>query len=72
MSTDSRKFIRGERPTALQGGSIVTPSLATGIYNAKYVNARPIQRMVKEFERCDVFLPELSCADGIMSVQTGI
>lgn len=39
-------------------GSIVTPSLAAGIYNAKYVNAQPIQRLVKEFERCDVFLPE--------------
>lgn len=36
----------------------MTPFLAAGIYNAKYVNAQPIQRLVEEFERCDVFLPE--------------
>lgn len=58
VSTDGRTFVRGERPADLLRNSIVTPSLAAGIYNAKYVNAQPIQRLVKEFERCNVFLPE--------------
>ena len=47
--------MRGERPANLLRNSIVTPSLAAGIYNVKYVNAQPIQRLVKEFGRCDVF-----------------
>lgn len=58
VSTDDKMFVRGERPADLLRNSIVTPSLAAGIYNAKYVNAQPIQRLVKEFGRCDVFLPE--------------
>lgn len=64
VSTDSKTFVRGERPADLLWNSIVTPSLAAGIYNAKYVNAQPIQRLVKEFERCDVFLRNRPCADG--------
>lgn len=58
VSTDGETFVRGERPADLLRNSIVTPSLAAGIYNAKYANAQPIQRLVKEFGRCDVFLPE--------------
>ena len=42
VSTDGRTFVRGERPADLLRNSIVTPS----------------QRLVKEFERCNVFLPE--------------
>ncbi len=53
------RFVRGGAvPLIFCANSIVTPSLAAGIYNAKYVNAQPIQRLVKEFERCNVFLPE--------------
>ena len=55
---ERKTFVRGERPADFLRNSIVTPSLAAGIYNAKYVNAQPIQRLVKEFERCNVFLPE--------------
>ena len=39
VSTDGRTSVRGERPADLLRNSIVTPSLAAGIYNAKYVNA---------------------------------
>ena len=58
VSTDGKAFVRGECPADFLRNSIVTPSTAAGIYNAKYVNAQLIQRLVKEFERCDVFLPE--------------
>jgi transposase len=58
VSTDGKTFVRGERPADFLRNSIVTPSPAAGIRNAKYVNAQPIQRLVKEFGRCDVFLPE--------------
>ena len=42
---------RAECPEELLKGSIVTPSLAAGIMNAKYVNAIPLYRLEKEFER---------------------
>lgn len=58
VSTDGRTFARGKRPADLLRNSLATPSIVAGIYNAKYVNAQPIQRLSKEFERMDVFIPE--------------
>ncbi len=42
---------RAECPEELLKSSIVTPSLAAGIMNAKYVNAIPLYRLEQEFER---------------------
>jgi transposase len=42
---------KAEHPRSLLHGSMVSPSLAAGIMNGKYVNACPLNRMEKEFER---------------------
>lgn len=64
------KFLKGETPPYLLRGSIVTPSLEAAILNAKYVNAQPLRRLEKEFERNGVFISEqnmaswtIKCAD---------
>lgn len=49
-----KKIVRADHPKELLEHSIVTPSLAAGIMNAKYVNSVPIARVEKEFERRDV------------------
>ena len=48
------KFVRGDHPVELLKTSILTPSLAAGIFNYKYVDAMPINRISEEFRRNDV------------------
>ena len=48
------KFARGDHPVELLKSSILTPSLAAGIFNYKYVDAMPINRISEEFRRNDV------------------
>lgn len=57
VSVDGGNFARAERPADLFRNSLATASLVAGIYNLKYVNAQPIKRLSKEFERSEVFLP---------------
>ena len=47
-------FARGDHPNELLKSSILTPSLAAGIFNYKYVDALPINRIAEEFRRNDV------------------
>lgn len=42
---------KAEHPQALLHGSAVSPSLAAAVMNGKYVNAVPLYRLEKEFER---------------------
>lgn len=51
---DNKTIVKAKRPADLLRNSIVTPSLGAGIFNYKYVNAMPIARLAKEFERHDV------------------
>ncbi len=48
---DTEEIIRAEHPQSLLKGSLVSPSLEAAILNAKYVNAVPLYRQEKEFER---------------------
>ena len=48
--------MKADHPVELMDNSIVTPSLAAGIMNAKYINSLPLYRIEKEFERYDVIL----------------
>ena len=57
VSADGGNFARAQRLADLFRNSLATASLVAGIYNLKYVNARPIERLSKEFERSEVFLP---------------
>lgn len=51
---DNETIIRADRPVDLLRNSIVTPSLAAAIMNAKYVNAIPLYRLEQEFKRAEV------------------
>ena len=44
-------IIRAPHPKSLLHGSTVSPSLGAAVMNAKYVNAVPLYRLEKEFER---------------------
>lgn len=44
-------MVKAEHPRELLKGSPVSPSLAAAIMNGKYVNAVPLYRLEKEFER---------------------
>lgn len=48
------KFARGDHPVELLKSSILTLALAAGIFNYKYVDAMPINRISEEFRRNDV------------------
>lgn len=47
-------IVRADKPERLLKNSILTPALAAAIFNAKYVNAVPINRLAEEFLRNDV------------------
>lgn len=68
------KFVKGETPSYLLRGSIVTPSLEAAIINAKYANAQPFRRIEKDFEQNGVAVSEqnmaswtIKCADRYLS-----
>ena len=42
---------KAAHPNALHHGSLVSASLAAAVVNSKYVNAVPLYRLKKEFER---------------------
>ena len=44
-------MVKASHPRNLLRGSLVSPSLAAAIINGKYVNAVPLYRLEKEFER---------------------
>lgn len=46
--------VRADRPERLLSNSILTPGLAAAIFNSKYVNAIPLNRLAEEFARQDV------------------
>ena len=52
-----KKIVRAPRPADLLRNSIATASLVAGIYNYKYVNSQPVNRLAKEFENNGVFIP---------------
>lgn len=73
VSADGGNFARAERPADLFRNSLATASLVAGIYNLKYVNAQPIERLSKEFERSDVFLPtQTLCRWAIMGAERNL
>lgn len=51
VSKSDEHFVRAGHPSSLLPGSPVSPSLAAAIMNGKYVNAVPLYRLEKEFER---------------------
>ena len=50
-SKNDEHMVKAPHPKNLLHGSLVSPSLAAAIINGKYVNAVPLYRLEKEFER---------------------
>ena len=67
---DNQTIVKADRPKELLRNSILTPSLAASILNAKYVNGLPLYRISQEFLRNDIHISRqvmanwvIQCAD---------
>ena len=67
---DNQTIVKADWPRELLRNSILTPSLAAGIMNAKYVNGLPLYRISQEFLRNDIHISRqvmanwmIQCAD---------
>ena len=60
---DKSHVVRAPYPQPLLRGSLVSPSLAAAIMNGKYVNAVPLYRLEKEFERNGLCIPRQNMAN---------
>lgn len=56
------KFLKGETPSYLLRGSIVTASLESAIITAKFANAQPFRRIEKDFAQNGVAISEQNMA----------
>lgn len=59
---DEGGILRASAPKRLLSHSILTPELAAAVFNAKYVNAVPLNRISEEFLRNDVNIPRQDMA----------
>lgn len=59
---DEGGILRAAAPNRLLAHSILTPELAAAVFNAKYVNAVPLNRLSEEFLRNDVNIPRQDMA----------
>lgn len=59
---DEGGILRAPVPKRLLAHSILTPELAAAVFNAKYVNAVPLNRLSEEFLRNDVNIPRQDMA----------
>ncbi len=60
---DEGKIIKAPHPKNLLHGSLVSPSLAAGIINAKYVNATPLARIETEMNRYGLSITRANMAN---------
>lgn len=72
---DDDTIVRAGHPGCLLQGSLVSPSMEAAIINAKYVNACPLYRQEKEFERYGIKVSRqnmaywtIQCADRYLAV----
>ena len=57
-----------DAPEKLLPNSILTPSLAAGIFNAKYLNAVPLSRLGEDFARIDMNISRQTLANWMISI----
>ena len=62
-SNDNQTMVKADRPADLLRNSIVTPSLAAAIMNAKYTNSVPLYRLEQEFQRNDICISRQTMAN---------
>ena len=72
---DNQTIVKADRPKDLLRNSILTPSLAASIMNAKYVNGLPLYRISQEFLRNDIHISKqvmanwmIQCADRYLGI----
>ena len=72
---DNQTIVKADRPRDLLRNSILTPSLAASIMNAKYVNGLPLYRISQEFLRNDIHISKqvmanwmIQCADRYLGI----
>ncbi|WP_024832086.1 IS66 family transposase [Ruminiclostridium josui] len=72
---DNQTIVKANRPVDLLRNSIVTPTLAAGILNGKYINALPLYRLEQEFKRNDIHISRqvmanwtIQCAERYLSL----
>ena len=63
--TDDR-MVKAPHPKKLLPGSLVSPSLAAAALNGKYVNAVPLYRLEKEFERYGLAITRQNMANWVI------
>lgn len=74
-SKKDNHMIKAKHPGYLLRNSLVSPSLEAAILNGKYVNAVPLYRLEKEFERYDIRISRqdmanwtILCADRYLAI----
>lgn len=72
---DNQTIIKADRPKDLLRNSLLTPSLAASIMNAKHVNGLPLYRISQEFLRNDIHISRqvmanwmIQCADRYLGI----
>ena len=72
---DNQTIIKADRPKDLLRNSLLTPSLAASIMNAKYVNELPLYRISQEFLQNDIHISRqvmanwmIQCADRYLGI----
>jgi len=69
---DNQTIVKADRLKELLRNSILTPSLAASILNAKYVNGLPLYRISQEFLRNDIHISRQVMANWVIQCATGI
>jgi len=64
-------MVKAPHPRNLLRGSLISPSLAAAIINGKYVNAVPLYRLEKEFERYGLAIPRQNMANWMIRLGEG-
>ena len=72
---DNQTIVKADRAKDLLRNSLLTPSLAASIMNAKYVNGLPLYRISQEFLRNDIHISKqvmanwmIQCADRYLGI----
>ena len=72
---DNQTIIKADRPKDLLRNSLLTPSLAASVMNAKYVNGLLLYRISQEFLRNDIHISRqvmanwmIQCADSYLGI----
>ena len=68
-SKTDEHMIKAPHPKNLLHGSLVSPSLAADVINGKYVNAVPLYRLEKEFERYGLAITRKNMANWMIRLR---